>query len=137
MSIVSYIPGVSTVKEAVLAVLVVVLLAATGYGAYRWYSYSQALSKANVEIAELTANNSTLKANQQTLLETNAANQTALQKFKDDAAAAQKLVAVLAQQRAEAVKNAQALEAAAGAAKGTTRDGPVAPILRDTLRSLQ
>lgn len=100
------------------------------------------LTEKNTKLAAdnsiLISNNNTLKENQDVLLETNETNQETVRRLDKERNEAKEAIAALAKANQ---KDRQALDLIGkkidDMAKDPTNDGPVAPVLRETIRAIQ
>ena len=124
------------------AVIALVLLCA---GGYFYITQRVQISHLNSKVINLvqendilTENNATLKLNQVTLEEVNKQTYAALQALKVERAKAKAAVEALALERERTAKALSDLQAKIEEMrKDPKNDGPVAPVLRETIRDIQ
>ena len=137
MSVIDLIPGIAQAKAIAIGVTSLFVLLAIAYAGYRLHEYDTALTKAQAQVVELTANAQTLKTDLGVCTTTNTANVASLEALRSDSANAKSQIATLAAQKASLLTTTALLAKQIAASKGTAQDGTVAPVLKDTLRSLQ
>lgn len=137
--------GGSKVKLVVATVLITFIISAAGAFWYKMNSLEKEIVKlqeANVALTVnnqlLTSNNETLKSNTLVLQEANETNSKTVAALVDERESAQRAVNTLA---AIDARNKAALAAArtklATLSKDPLNDGPVAPVLRETIKAIQ
>jgi hypothetical protein len=122
------IPGFNRVKLYIFGVITVIAIAAISYA---YFTYSQLELKA----AKLEKDNSTLKASVETLTKTNEANVKIIEQLGKDKQYADKLVSDLRKEKLKIVTEMNKIRYSihTRVAKDPSADGPIAPVLKDTI----
>ena len=126
---------ISTVISVILLTLAVAFI---GYQKFEIHQINKKIQYQDQLIATLTKNNDTLKRNQNTLVDTNQSNYDAAKKLDEERTTAKAAVASLS---AKNVKSKEALDilrkTVVALSKDPKNDGPVAEVLKQTIRQIQ
>lgn len=141
MALTDMIPGVAQVKMIAAGAMLVALL---GAGIYVWHLHSE-VGSLNKEVIALQTNNKILqtnvdvvKTNLQTCQEADAGNNKTITDLLNERSDAQQAVATLATRSVADKKALGALQQQLTALmKDSANDGPVAKVLKETIRSIQ
>lgn len=140
MNIIDLIPGVAQIKSAISIIMAIIFLGACGYIYWEW-SDLQDLKKANAVLIEnnkvLQENEDVLKGNLTTCQNSNVTNQSTINDLIIERKSAQDIIDNLSKEKQNNLSSVKQLQDTINSMKNSKSDGPLAPVLKLTIKGIE